>query len=135
MGDPKIRILHIEDDKRFSDKVIRYLSDSFEFTQVQTGEDGLKTFFDNPTGFDLILCDYQLPGLSGKEIVKSIRQSGARIPIIANSSLSSNNEEMIKAGADLVLPKDMVEEPFAQDPKWRINDWKEKIFSLCKKYS
>jgi two-component system, OmpR family, copper resistance phosphate regulon response regulator CusR len=57
--------------------------------------------------FELVLMDWNLPGLSGIEIIKQYRASGGKAPIIMLTGKSSINdkEQGYDVGADDYLPK------------------------------
>ena len=53
-----------------------------------------------------IVTDIQMPGLSGIELIKSLRRDGIQLPVIAMTGGSDDwLEAASRAGADLVLRK------------------------------
>jgi two-component system alkaline phosphatase synthesis response regulator PhoP len=56
---------------------------------------------------DLILLDAMMPNMSGIEVLKTLRESGSRIPIlIISAHLDAQEPERMKAlGADDCVPK------------------------------
>jgi DNA-binding response OmpR family regulator len=56
---------------------------------------------------DLILLDAMMPNISGIEVLKTLRESGSRIPIlIISAHLDAQEPERMKAlGADDCVPK------------------------------
>lgn len=102
------KILVIEDQENFSSNLAEFLT--LEGFEVLVAEDGLKglhlALALHP---DLILCDLQLPKISGFEILQEIRQNltTAKIPFIfltasANEDASS---QALKMGANSYLIK------------------------------
>src|SRR5437867_3205031 len=53
----------------------------------------------------LILTDYQMPLMSGLELVRTLRAQGMTLPILALSSDPSIAEAILAAGATAFLPK------------------------------
>lgn len=102
MGQPLLKILHIEDDPDYQ-KILRvYLKNIADLSQVITGEEGLKIYNQS---FDLIICDGNLPLMNGVEVVKSILKNYPEARIIANSNDSKINSLMKDSGAYLKTPK------------------------------
>jgi CheY-like chemotaxis protein len=54
---------------------------------------------------DLIITDYQMPMLTGLELVRTLRAQGAAMPIVVVSSDTSITEAMLAEGANHFLPK------------------------------
>ena len=93
------RILIVEDDQEIS----RLLSVILEKTKMETvaafsGTEGLLQLQNN--SFDLILLDLMLPGKSGEELIKEIREKSV-IPIIVISAKIDieNKVQVLKMGA------------------------------------
>jgi len=72
------------------------------------GETGLARLSDG--GYDLAIVDVQLPGISGLELVRQVREGGNRLPILILSSLNQPADKIsgLNIGADDYLSK-----PFA----------------------
>ncbi len=89
----KSKILHVDDNEDNREIVALYLeNEAIEIKEVETGKDALeilKTY--TP---DLILIDIQLPGLSGYETTKIIRENENlnSIPIIALTANATKEE-------------------------------------------
>lgn len=104
-----MKILIVEDEKEISD----FLKSSLEaeFFTVDTsanGEEGLSLAKHNE--YDLVILDYILPKMNGKEICKAIRKSKNSVPIIMLSVKSDapTKTELLELGAD-----DYVAKPFS----------------------
>lgn len=80
-----LKILYIEDDerirKKLSDSLRYYAQEVFE---AQNGVDGLKIY--NEKHPDIIFTDIIMPKMDGIELVKSIRKTKSKIPIVIVSA-------------------------------------------------
>jgi len=56
------------------------LDGSLDITLVETAEDALARFIENP--FDLVLSDFELPGMNGMELLRALRGRGQEVPFI-----------------------------------------------------
>jgi nitrogen regulation protein NR(I) len=75
------KILIIEDDPAIVVTLRRVLVDEGHKVFVETrGDTGLRCAA--ARDFDLVLCDIKLPGLSGLDLVRELRQARPRLPII-----------------------------------------------------
>ena len=76
-----------------------------EATAVETGEAALEAFADQ--AFDLVLMDVELPGISGPDAAAAIRKKNARIPILAMTAHTSDEqrERCLAAGMNDFISK------------------------------
>ena len=73
-------ILIVDDDRELGDMLKEFLApDHFNVTTCLSGEDGLKTLREND--FNLVILDIMLPGISGIDVLREVRQSND-VPII-----------------------------------------------------
>ena len=104
------RILIIEDDQEIS-KLLSVILTKLELDSIvaYSGTEGLLQLQNN--NFDLILLDLMLPGKSGEELIKKIREENS-IPIIVISAKVDieNKVHVLKMGAD-----DYITKPFNQE--------------------
>jgi two-component system response regulator QseB len=104
--DKSIRVLHVEDNKVVADAVRDTLET--EGWQVETYADGAValTKIAGQTHYDLLLLDYDLPNVSGIELVQQARNLAHRrdTPIIVLSA-ALGEAEARKAGANEFLRK------------------------------
>jgi DNA-binding response OmpR family regulator len=72
---------------------------------VADGQEALE--FLRIAGFELVLMDWDLPSLSGVEVIKQYRATGGRTPIImlTGKSTITDKEQGFDVGADDYLPK------------------------------
>lgn len=103
------RILVVEDDTQVAVVVQEALeSNNHVVDWVADGSDGLERISHYP--YDLAIVDWNLPGLTGLEILKTYRESGGKMPILFLTGQSDvpNRVEALNLGADDYLIK-----PFA----------------------
>ena len=95
-----MKILLVEDDLAIGKTVKKAFAENLDECiwekDGQTGFDKAKTH-----QFDAIILDLMLPKLSGLEVLKSIRLSGDKTPVILLTALGSVEEKVagLKAGA------------------------------------
>jgi class 3 adenylate cyclase len=79
----------------------------YEVTTAANGEQALESIARQPP--DLVLLDIMMPGISGYEVCRKIRENPATalLPVVLATSLDPNQERVkgIEAGADDFLPK------------------------------
>jgi len=76
----------------------------YRVTASTVPEQALKLFADQR--FDLVITDYRMPRLNGRELIRRLREQSGSVPIILLSGYVDSiglNEE--NTGADLVLRK------------------------------
>jgi len=75
-----------------------------------TGENALELFDQKP--FDLIIADLKLPGISGMEVIKQVKEKNPKVEVIVITGVGTQPiaEEALELGAHDFLPK-----PFTDD--------------------
>jgi DNA-binding response OmpR family regulator len=104
-----MRILVVEDERRVANFVCRALRENaYAVDLADTGEKALEMA--SATPYDSILLDVRLPGLSGVQVCRELRESKIDTPILMLTarSLVEQRVEGLDAGADDYLTK-----PFA----------------------
>ncbi|MHB8485049.1 MAG: response regulator transcription factor [Candidatus Acidiferrales bacterium] len=104
-----MRILLVEDERKVASFVARALRENaYAVDSAGTGEEGLRLALENP--YDAILLDVRLPGMSGIELCRKLRQAEIQSPVLMLTarSLVEQRVEGLDAGADDYLTK-----PFA----------------------
>jgi DNA-binding response OmpR family regulator len=104
-----MRVLLVEDERRVASFIARSLRENaYAVDVVESGEKGLQMA--TGTAYDAILLDVRLPGMSGIEACKRLREAGLETPILMLTarSLVEQRVEGLDAGADDYLTK-----PFA----------------------
>ena len=98
-------IILIDDDRDLGSMLTDFLNpDGLELTVCGTGEDGLQCLASG--NFDLIILDIMLPGISGIDALKQLRQS-SDIPVIMLTARGDDIDRIIglEFGADDYLAK------------------------------
>jgi two-component system response regulator RegX3 len=101
-------VLVVEDEESFRDALAFMLrKEGFEVLTAQTGTGALTEY--GRSSVDLILLDLMLPGLSGTEVCRTIRQTSS-VPIIMLTAKDSEIDKVVglEIGAD-----DYVTKPFS----------------------
>lgn len=104
-----MRILVVEDERRVANFLCRALRENaYAVDLAETGEKALAMAASAP--YDSILLDVRLPGLSGIQVCRELRESSIDTPILMLTarSLVEQRVEGLDAGADDYLTK-----PFA----------------------
>ena len=99
------KILLVDDDKALSDLLSEFLTrDGFETETIFSGESAL-TQLENHT-YDAIVLDIMMPGLSGLEVLQSIR-ARLEVPVIMLTGRGDDIDRIIglEMGADDYLGK------------------------------
>ena len=103
------RVLVVEDDEAVRRVIVRILSRvGVEVVPVATAEEGLEAMR-NPDGFDLLLTDLVLPGMSGLELVDRAAEQGFRPPVIMMSGYAEGSTD---EGGELPPGITFLEKPF-----------------------
>ena len=107
--DNGMRVLLIEDDRAAASFVVKGLTESGHAVDVaHTGRDGL--LMAAGATYDALIVDRMLPELDGLGVVKTLRATGNRTPVLFLSALGEVDDRVrgLKAGGD-----DYVVKPFA----------------------
>ena len=103
--DSKAKILLIDDDRELSVMVTDFLAaDHLDVTSKSTGEAGIEAF--RAGNFDLLILDIMMPGISGLDVLRDVRQS-SNVPVIMLTARGDDVDRIIglEFGADDYLPK------------------------------
>ena len=102
------RVLVVEDEESFSEALSYMLrKEGFEVAVAATGPAALEEF--DRSGADLVLLDLMIPGLSGTEVCRTLRQK-SNVPVIMLTAKDSEVDKVVglEIGAD-----DYVTKPFS----------------------
>lgn len=103
----KYQLLVIEDESEIRMLLDTELGKRFKVYFAENGEEGLKIAVNNQP--DLIVCDVMMPGISGYETTKMLKNNfeTSHIPVILLTALTSENSQLtgIESGADAYITK------------------------------
>ena len=104
-----VRVLLVEDEARIADFVTRGLAEQGHAVDVASDGDEALQWAD-VADFDVIILDVMLPGRDGIEVCRTLRQRGARTPILMLTARDAVQDRVkgLDSGADHYLVK-----PFA----------------------
>lgn len=93
-------ILLIDDEKIVRDTLLAFLADEgYAVRSAATGEDGLWQLEERPA--DLVLTDLKMPGISGLEVLRRVRESwpGTEVVLITGYASVEDAQEALRRGA------------------------------------
>jgi two-component system response regulator RegX3 len=99
------RVLVVEDEESYSDALAYMLrKEGFDVGIASTGPDALTEF--DRAGADIVLLDLMLPGLSGTEVCRRIRQT-SNVPVIMVTAKDDEVDKVVglELGADDYVTK------------------------------
>jgi len=99
------RVLVVDDEQRFAINMVKLLSlNDIDAEAAYTGEEALERLQGN--GFDVVLLDVRLPGITGNATLERMRKAGVTAKVIAVTGHASADDalELIRLGAfDYIL--------------------------------
>ena len=104
-----VRILIVEDDASLAAGLMQMLrSDGYTAAAIASGEQAIAAA--QQEKFDLLILDVGLPGIDGFEVLRRLRASGDRVPVLLLTARDQIEERVrgLDLGADDYIPK-----PFA----------------------
>jgi two-component system copper resistance phosphate regulon response regulator CusR len=104
-----VRVLVVEDERKLAEVVASALrAEHYDVVVASTGEDGF--FRANAEVFDLLVLDVMLPGRSGLEILRTLRERHIETPVLILTARDGVDDRVLglDLGADDYLVK-----PFA----------------------
>jgi len=114
-------ILLVEDAERIALFVIKGLqAHGFQVTHTTSGEAAVELF--QASSFDLIILDIGLPGISGFDVLETLRGQGDQTPVIVLTAKDSVDTTLASfdGGADDFMPKPFSFEELLARVKRRI---------------
>ncbi|MGA8851774.1 MAG: response regulator transcription factor [Aeromicrobium sp.] len=99
------KVLVVEDEPSYSEALAYVLrKEGFDVAVAETGPDALTEF--DRSGADIVLLDLMLPGLSGTEVCRALRQISS-VPIIMVSAKDGEVDKVVglELGADDYVTK------------------------------
>jgi DNA-binding response OmpR family regulator len=109
MATERPRVLIVDDEVRLAEALRQGLSRrGFDATSVHDGNEGYQKA--RTGGYDLILLDLMLPGMSGYKVVEALRKDGIQTPVLM---LTAKDGEFDQADAFELGVDDYVTKPFS----------------------
>ena len=104
-----MRILIAEDESELA-KGLKYLLEKNNFTVDIANDGAVACDFINSNEYDVIVLDIMMPKKNGLEVLKDLRKTGNKVPVMMLTAKSEIDDrvEGLECGADDYLPK-----PFA----------------------
>lgn len=102
-----MRVLIIEDEERLAQNIQQGIARlaGFAVDIAVDGQEGLHLALS--TGYDAVVLDLMLPELSGRELLRSLRTTGSRTPVLVLTAVDDKKSvvELLNSGADDYLAK------------------------------
>lgn len=105
-GADQPHILVVDDDDRLRDLLTRYLGENgFNVSAARDAREARASLAG--LQFDLIVLDVLMPGEKGVDLARSLREEGAKVPILLLTALSETEDRIagLEAGVDDYLAK------------------------------
>ncbi|UII33267.1 response regulator [Fulvivirga ulvae] len=105
------QVLVIDDDdvdRASLNRTMKKADLSFALTECSDGDEAMRLL--KETKYDCVFLDYLLPGIDGLTLLRKIRSSGIKVPVIIITSQGDEKVavEMMKAGASDYVVKDQI---------------------------
>lgn len=97
-GKPGLRKILVADDEEPLRAIIKESLELFgyEVVAVENGRELLEQLDANPTGFDLIITDLQMPEVNGMQVLQEIKARHNSVPrILCSGALDSEVEQKV----------------------------------------
>ena len=105
------RILIVEDEAPIREfESINLQRAGYETVEADCGETALEIFNSDAIGFDIVLIDIMMPGISGIDVCKEIRKKNDAVGIIM---LTAKSQEMDKISGLMTGADDYITKPFS----------------------
>jgi signal transduction histidine kinase len=111
---PPRHILYLDDDDTLVFLVRRLLERrGYRVTAMLNQQDAIDAVRENPTGFDLLVTDFNMPGMSGLEVAKAVLAINPALPVAVASGYITDElqADALAAGVrEVVFKTDAVED-------------------------
>jgi DNA-binding NtrC family response regulator len=109
-----LKTLLVDDDPFIRDAMqLAFQCKKLHLRTAATAEDGLKALFEEP--FDVIISDYQLPGING---VTFLKQAVLSQPSAVKVLISANGDDGLISEAYGIGASDFLQKPFTVETLW-----------------
>lgn len=115
LSELKFRILVVDDDENIREMLEDFLNlEGHKTVLAKDGEEALKIFSEQD--FDMVITDLGMPGMSGWEVNKQIKQKKPEIPVVIITGWGAqlSAEELKKNNVDRILSKPFNLDKFKQ---------------------
>jgi len=117
-----VKILVVDDSRAMRMIVVRTLHlagyDEHEIVQAENGRHAIEVINEAPP--DLVLCDWNMPEMSGLDLLNALRGAGWQVPFgfVTSEAAPQMRQQAIEAGAMCLIAKPFTPEDFqeALDP-------------------
>ncbi len=107
-GYPRRRLLAVDDEALLLKAYRRMLGDTHELTTALGGHEALR-ILERDGGFDVVLCDLQMPEMSGMELHAAVRERfptlGDRFIFVTGGAFSSDARKFLEDSVASVIQK------------------------------
>jgi signal transduction histidine kinase/ActR/RegA family two-component response regulator len=107
-GYPRRRLLAIDDEALLLKAYRRMLGDAHELTTALGGTEALRVL-ERDTAFDVVLCDLQMPEMSGMEVHAAVRERypalAERFIFVTGGAFSSDARKFLEDSVSVVIQK------------------------------
>lgn len=110
-------IMLVDDEKPITNMLKRLLSRmGYRVSAFNDADQAIDFYISQPEAFDLIITDMTMPGMSGEELTRRIRETDQQIPIIIQTGFSEDLDidRLQSLGVGAVLKKPVLEMELAQ---------------------
>ena len=92
------RVLYVDDEKALAVAVGRMLETlGYHATVCYSGTEALDLVRENPQGFDIVLTDFSMPGLSGTDLARELMRIRPGLPVVLTSGYAERAGENLAA--------------------------------------
>ena len=107
---PKKKILIIDDEKNLCILLKSNLENTGEYavTTAYSGEEGLKKA--RETDFDLVITDFKMPGLNGREVLNALKEMRPHSPVVLCSVY--HDDPSTVTALDIAKADGIIRKPF-----------------------
>ncbi|MBN1572852.1 MAG: PAS domain S-box protein [Deltaproteobacteria bacterium] len=101
-------VLIIDDEQYVLDIWADYLTDNgFKVLTAKNGKKGIKLFKERADDIDIVILDYIMPDISGRDVLKRLKEIKKDIKVLVASGYSKNGQakEMMEGDADGFIQK------------------------------
>jgi PAS domain S-box-containing protein len=111
-------ILFVDDEKSIVDMAGPLLSSlNYKVTGFTDSTEALKTFYKDPSGYDVLMSDMTMPGITGIALVQKVKEINPEIKVILNSGFGDNGRfkaDVLSHKIDIYMQKPVTIRQYAE---------------------